>query len=69
MTEKPSIFAGMAWPRHADGSPKRLGDCTPEEQRQLVKDGAERVKRDLESPAAQSVLRAYLADPPTGTKQ
>jgi hypothetical protein len=50
------------WPKHPDGSNKRVGDMTPEESRAVFKAAGERVKAQFERPAVQAALDKVLKD-------
>jgi hypothetical protein len=41
------------WPKHSDGTNKTMGEMTSEERREQWKKGAERLKKELESPKKQ----------------
>lgn len=49
-----------AWPKHEDGTNKRVGDMTPEEQRAVFKAAAERVQAEFARPEVQDKLAAVL---------
>lgn len=49
------------WPKHADGSPKRMGEMTHDEQRAQWKAAAARLEREFKraAPAIAKVLRDF----------
>ena len=55
------------WPKHADGTPKKVGEMTREEQRVVFAASAQRIKAELESPKMQRALASLLSDDAAGT--
>ena len=53
-------------PTHPDGRPMRMGEMTPEQQREQLRAGCARIKAELEHPAAQEAIKRFLdGDLPT----
>lgn len=52
--------ARPAWPRHPDGTPKRMGEMTRAEQATQVRAAADIIQKDLNTPAAKEILRAFV---------
>jgi hypothetical protein len=48
------------WPKHPDGSNKRVGDMTPEERRAVFKAAGIRLKAELERPEVQERVAHVL---------
>lgn len=49
-----------SWPKHQDGSPKKMGEMTPEEREACWTQAAQKVKAELERPEVQARLAAVL---------
>jgi hypothetical protein len=49
------------WPKHADGTPKKVGEMTRDEARTCFADAAQRVKAELEAPAVQKAISDLLS--------
>jgi hypothetical protein len=45
------------WPKHPDGTPKKIGEMTPEERKQQTEIACKRLKRELESPEFVKAVR------------
>ena len=49
------------WPRHADGSPKKMGEMTREERFDCTKQSVARLKAEFENPAHQRAMEDALS--------
>jgi hypothetical protein len=51
------------WPKHPDGTNKKMGEMTREESRKIVAAACERLRAEIESPAMQhAITRTYLSN-------
>lgn len=48
------------WPKHPDGTNKRVGDMTPEEKRAVFQAATLRLKAEFEQPDMQAKMAAVL---------
>lgn len=48
------------WPKHADGSPKKMGEMTADERRAQFKLACQRLQAEFDHPAVQEKLAAVL---------
>ena len=56
----PHVFT--PWPKHPDGTPKKMGEMTQAEQRAQWVDACARLKVEFETPAIQAALAAALGE-------
>lgn len=51
----------MSWPTHADGTNKKMGEMTREEQREQFRAAGRRLQDEFENPLVQQKLSALLS--------
>ena len=54
----------MPWPKHADGSNKKVGEMTAAERREVFAASAQRVAAEFQRPEMQAGVAAVLASDP-----
>ncbi len=48
------------WPKHPDGTPKKMGEMTREEQREQFEAAGARLQREFQQPAVKAALAKIL---------
>jgi len=46
------------WPKHSDGSPKKMGELSMDDQRYFARKALQQIERELNHPEVQKILNS-----------